>query len=148
MLDKGLIMRFCKGRQFNYTDARRLIEEDVRWRKATFPIYASEVRDELAKMKYVSQGRDIKGRRILYIVHRRMGPSTYTSLDHHFRAVAYALEVFNQLVLKPDESWVIIFDRVDSNSDNVDIGWARAIASMLTAHNPERMAATYIVPAR
>jgi len=146
-IDSALCLRYLRARKGKVDAAIEFLKQHLEWRRSTFPIEYDEIKDELAKGKFVLRGLDRDGDIIIYIRACLLGPDTYTSLENHMRQVYYLLERVKAEVLKdPMDKFCIIYDRDDVDKVKSDTDWTKAIAKALGDQYPESMKRCIVYP--
>jgi hypothetical protein len=142
----GTCVRYLRARDGVVKDALPFLLNHFKWRLETFPVGAAEVREELLKGKYeLIEGRDLAGNVTLVVHGKNLGTHTYTDLVNVTHAVAYAFERLTE-GLGPLEKFTTVYSRVDCSSKNLDLPWAKMIATMLQNNYPERMYKAMVFP--
>lgn len=145
-LTMSMTIRFLRARNHGIKEATAFILEHLKWRKATLPIPADEVTDELKKGKYqLINGFDLNGHRTLVIHSKRMGKHTYTDFDNMVRAIVFALEKLCNNI-GPLETFTVIVSRIDSGRKNLDLDWAKGVAGVIQNNYPERLFKAMVTP--
>lgn len=142
----SMIYRFIRARDYDYEKTAAFLSKHLEWREKNLPIDPESVREEVLKEKFTLMGRDKKGQHIVWLFADKMGKSTYTHLDEAMKAIVFGLERLAAKELGPTDKFAVIFSRVGSGSDNLDMDWAKAIAGILQNNYPERLGATYVTP--
>lgn len=92
-IESATLLRFYRASKYKLQDAADGIVDHINWRKQTFPIPFSRVKDDCSKGKYVTCGRDKEGDLVIYIHAHKMGKHTYTTIEEHMDSVFFLLEI-------------------------------------------------------
>lgn len=143
---EDMLLRFLRARDLDLKAAESFLISHLLWREITFPISPEEVRNELSKGKYMLMGLDKKSNPIILINVALLGQHTYDDFDNMLKGIVFAIDQICEKLLPPAGRFTVVFSRVSSSRENLDIKWTMAIAELLQNNYPERLEKGLAVP--
>ncbi|PRP80643.1 sec14 cytosolic factor family phosphatidylinositol transporter (predicted) [Planoprotostelium fungivorum] len=148
--DDVLNLKFLRARQFDVDVSRKLFTDFIAWRKefagGVDAITPESISKELNSGKAFIFGKDFEGRPVLWIrsyLHKKRDSDP----EEMKRMAVFMVEQLAKQLKPPIETATILCDMSRVKMENVDMGFLRFLADMVTTRYPESLGQALIMDA-